>query len=286
MPEFFFVSKRNGVLGFRGLKGWQSRKPSTAASILVADSMYEWPDFPEMRISMEDYEDDNDEYTFSKRHSTRRTVPDFIFDAWPESRILDYDVVVSAMQDNGSAPATYHRVGWIGNTSTHPSRVELLAFHDGDVFDLFDLNWDTPTDYISLPDLTKRYSVLLDIEGHGYSGRLKLLFWSQRPVLMVERPHQEFFFEHLKPWVHYVPVKSDLSDLKEKAKWCLTNYDEAQGIAQNALDFARTHLTRDACYARWDALIREHIAEAGWDKHRVRYWWNRVVRKVKAVVCW
>ena len=28
MPEFFFVSKRNGVLGFRGLKGLPSRKPS------------------------------------------------------------------------------------------------------------------------------------------------------------------------------------------------------------------------------------------------------------------
>lgn len=36
--------------------------------------------------------------------------------------------------------------------------------------------------YISMPDLVRKYSILIDIEDSGYSGRLKYLLLSHRPV--------------------------------------------------------------------------------------------------------
>lgn len=72
------------------------------------------------------------------------------------------------------------------------------------------------TKYISLPELVSMYSILIDIEGNGYSGRLKYLLWSHRPVIIIDRPHKEFFFKYLKEWEYYIPVKQDLSDLIEK----------------------------------------------------------------------
>ena len=49
------------------------------------------------------------------------------------------------------------------------------------------------------------------------------------------------WFTHLiKPFVHYVPIKYDLSDLVEKIEWVHTNDGEARTIASNALDFSRT----------------------------------------------
>jgi len=35
------------------------------------------------------------------------------------------------------------------------------------------------------------------------------------------------------PWVHYVPVKQDLSDLLSNIKWLRDNDDKAYEIAQN-----------------------------------------------------
>ena len=97
--------------------------------------------------------------------------------------------------------------------------------------------------------------MLIDIEGFGYSGRLKYLLWSHRPVLLVDRPHKEFFFEFLKEWEHYIPVKRDLSDLLEKTKWCLDHCEESQAIAENAFQFSKIHLTRDACFDKWNEIV-------------------------------
>jgi len=111
------------------------------------------------------------------------------------------------------------------------------------------------TKYIYTPELVKKYSMLIDVEGCGYSGRVKHLLWSHRPLLLVDRPYKEYFFEHLKEWVHYIPVKRDLSDLVEKTKWCMENYDKALLIAENAFHFSQVHLTRDACYEQWNKII-------------------------------
>lgn len=67
----------------------------------------------------------------------------------------------------------------------------------------------------------KDYSILLDIEGGGYSARLKYLLLSNKPLLIVNRPYKEFFFKNLQEYVHYIPVKRDLSDLIDKTKWIL-----------------------------------------------------------------
>lgn len=38
--------------------------------------------------------------------------------------------------------------------------------------------------------------------------------------------------ELLVPWVHYVPLNENLSDVEEKVKWVLKNQDRAQAIAR------------------------------------------------------
>ena len=46
-----------------------------------------------------------------------------------------------------------------------------------------------------------------------------------------------------------------LTDLIEKTKWCLNNYDKALIIAENAFQFSKLYLTRDACYEKWNSII-------------------------------
>jgi len=42
----------------------------------------------------------------------------------------------------------------------------------------------------------------------------------------------------MKPYVHYVPIAHDLSDIREQIDWLRNNNDKALEISNNAMEFA------------------------------------------------
>jgi len=56
-----------------------------------------------------------------------------------------------------------------------------------------------------------------------------------------------WYFPLLKPYYDHVPVKSDLSDLEEKLRWCRQNDDKCQVIADNARKLWDKWLSQDPC---------------------------------------
>jgi hypothetical protein len=246
------------------LGGYETRNPSTFWCIQKADEKYNWNDFTEIKICTGDVENNDNDYSYSKQNSYKNLVPDFNFHSWPQVGIINYEIFVKRIDSAGLNNYEINKVGWIGNTNTNSMRKKLLEIgnNNTELLEIFDMNWIQTgntllhgTKYISTPELVKKYSILIDIEGCGYSGRLKHLLWSHRPLLLVDRPHKEYFFEFLKEWEHYIPVKRDLSDLIEKTKWCLENYNEALKIAENAYEFSKIHLTREACLDKWNNII-------------------------------
>lgn len=181
------------------------------------------------------------------------------------NRILNYNDTISEIDKHGLNPFKINKVGWVGAIS-HKYRKTLIEIgkENMEFFDFYEMEWihninfidlKPSTLFIPLPKLVETYSILIDIQGSGYSGRLKTLLWSHRPVLLVDRKYKEYFYEYLKAWEHYIPVSEDLSDLIEKTQWCLNNYDEALKIAENAYQFAKVYLTREACYEKWNTII-------------------------------
>jgi hypothetical protein len=260
----FTVSKINGKLCFKDFGGFQDRNISTIWCIINADKIYNWNDFKELTIHTGDCEINANDYSYSKQNNYNKLVPDFNFHGWPQVGINDYEDFINEIHNNGLKLYEINKVGWIGATSTNYRRIDMLKIgnNNQDLFDFFEMKWIqsgnvllNSSKYISTPELVKKYSILIDIEGAGYSGRLKHLLWSHRPLLIVDRPHKEFFFKYLKEWVHYIPVKRDLSDLIEKTKWCLYNYNKALQIAKNAYRFSTIYLTRYACYEQWNNII-------------------------------
>jgi cephalosporin hydroxylase len=277
----FTVKKCNGTLVFNDLGGFQTRNNSTMWCIEEANKIYNWADFEEMTICTWDFENSNNDYTFSKTCSYNKLVPDFNFHAWPEVGINDYTEFINEIDIAGSQDYEINKVGWIGNINTHHFREKLLEIGNNNpsLFEFFNCgNWInktntiklTPDVFISTPELVKKYSMIIDVEGNGYSGRLKHLLWSHRPLLLVDRPHKEYFFEYLKEWEHYIPVNRDLSDLIEKTKWCLDNYEKALQIAENAYQFSKIHLTRTVCYNKWNNIINKYIHRYKMDLTRIR----------------
>ena len=202
-----------------------------------------------------------------------KLIPDFLFVSWPETGIDNYDEACRQIENAGKEPYVYDKIFWIGNASTNAMRRKLVKIGaENENFEFIPMRWfshseDTSeveklkrvnaTTYVSLPDHTK-YKYLIDVPGIGYSARVKLLLFSGRPLFYVARQDEEFYMKDLKPFVHYIPVKGDLSDLEEKYQWAEEHYDEAQQIARNALDYAKTHLTKNAVLVRYSHMILDY----------------------------
>ncbi|KAJ4478638.1 glycosyl transferase family 90-domain-containing protein [Lentinula edodes] len=56
------------------------------------------------------------------------------------------------------------------------------------------------------------YKYVLDMDGNGWSGRFKRLMTSNSLVFKTTI-YPEWFVDRVAPWVHYIPVQVDLSDL-------------------------------------------------------------------------
>ena len=57
------------------------------------------------------------------------------------------------------------------------------------------------------------------------------------PIIISNVTH--WFFDYIHPYIHYVPVKYDLSDLIETITWIRNNDKHAEQIAKNALYFSK-----------------------------------------------
>lgn len=90
----------------------------------------------------------------------------------------------------------------------------------------------------------------LNIDGTVSAYRLPYLLGGNSLVFKQESSFYEHFYRDLIPFVHFVPIKHDLSDLIEKIKWARQNDDLAFKIMQNARDFTRNNLmpTNIYCY--------------------------------------
>jgi hypothetical protein len=80
-----------------------------------------------------------------------------------------------------------------------------------------------------------KYKYLIDLGGGGgttWSGTIQKLIL---PGLLFHHvtPTKDYIHYRMKPWIHYVPVASDLHDLKEKYIWAEQNPRIAKSIAEN-----------------------------------------------------
>ncbi|XP_041834841.1 protein O-glucosyltransferase 1 [Melanotaenia boesemani] len=113
-----------------------------------------------------------------------------------------------------------------------------------------------PAKEILLADHCK-YKYLFNFRGVAASFRLKHIFLCGSLVFHVGDEWQEFFYPQLKPWVHYIPVKQDLSDVRELLKFVKENDATAQEIAARGQQFILQHLRMADVSCYWERLLTE-----------------------------
>ena len=85
------------------------------------------------------------------------------------------------------------------------------------------------------------YKYLINIDGNccAWNSMFKKLK-SNSVVLHVESDQRQWYYDKLKSWVHYIPIKNDLSDLIAIIHWCTWNDEKCKEIAQNSINLMRS----------------------------------------------
>ena len=94
------------------------------------------------------------------------------------------------------------------------------------------------------PQEQANYKYIVNVDGHVNAFRLSLELSMGSVVLLADSKYRVWFRRYLIPYVNFVPVKEDLSNLFEQIKWCNDNDKKCEEITRNAKLFYDTYLSK------------------------------------------
>ena len=102
-----------------------------------------------------------------------------------------------------------------------------------------------------------KFKYILNLDGHVSAFRLGHELSLGSVVLIPKSDYYLWFSYLLQPYIHYIPVKKDLSDLIDQIKWCKSNDNKCKEIANNALTFYNKFLCKKGVYDYMQQLLSQ-----------------------------
>lgn len=131
-----------------------------------------------------------------------------------------------------------------GNSVGKPERIKFLEmWKDDSMFDIGDTDPEAPASrrkgFVSISDQFQ-YKYILAPEGADVASALQWICASNCVPVMC-RPTVESWFMHgrMVPGIHYIEVKSDFSDIRQKIEYYNSHPKEAEAIAEASKEWAR-----------------------------------------------
>ena len=91
-----------------------------------------------------------------------------------------------------------------------------------------------------------KYKYIICLEGNDVGTSLKWSLLSNSIVLMSKPIIEGWLMEGLlEPYVHYVPLQDDFSDLEEILEWCRNNDDKCKEISENSTKWMEQFLDKE-----------------------------------------
>ncbi|XP_028993305.1 protein O-glucosyltransferase 2 [Betta splendens] len=109
--------------------------------------------------------------------------------------------------------------------------------------------------HVSFFDFFK-YKYQINIDGTVAAYRLPYLLAGDSVVFKQDSAYYEHFYNELRAWEHYIPIRADLGDLLEKVQWARDHDGEAKKIALAGQQFARNHLMGDNIFCYYYQLFK------------------------------
>lgn len=109
-----------------------------------------------------------------------------------------------------------------------------------------------------------KYKYLICLEGNDVGTSLKWSLFSNSIVLMAKPVIEGWLMEGLlEPYVHYVPLKDDFSDLDEIIEWCKNNDDKCKKISSNSTKYMSQFLN-------YEEELKLHNDIIDWYKENIK----------------
>tara|TARA_B100002019_G_C21250449_1_gene590837 strand:- start:69 stop:2060 length:1992 start_codon:yes stop_codon:yes gene_type:complete len=182
------------------------------------------------------------------------TFPDWSFYGWETAGIKSFR---DAIQTFPKSPPETNKIGWIGSLLNVKARKDFVKkfsdTHFSDAYTTqgcFNLKIRKPPKFMTHSEQILKWKYLIDIRGIGYSGRTKFLMHSNRVVFLVNSPFEEYWYQFLEPWKHYVPVKDDYSDLEENYYKVENDKNLHDFILNEQTKFAKKYITYESALSR------------------------------------
>lgn len=128
--------------------------------------------------------------------------------------------------------------------------------------------------FIKKPKTMKQhlaYAYLPTLDGVccTYPGYLWRLL-SNSVVFKQEAGTRQWFYDSLKPYEHYIPIKKDLSDLIAQIEWAKKNDKKCIEISKNANNLVKQNLMIEDIYLYYYFLIQKYISCQDFDKDALK----------------
>jgi hypothetical protein len=118
------------------------------------------------------------------------------------------------------------RIQFINLSKKHPNKLIYISTPKYNKNDPAIMSWS---------EIKYNFKYLIDLPGHTYSTKIYTFLFCKRLIFLFEKRTHEFKWEDkLKPFIHYIPVKNDLSDIIDKFNWAENNEKEVEKIINNA----------------------------------------------------
>ena len=139
--------------------------------------------------------------------------------------------------------AANHSLEWLGSGGPRGILIKLLK--DDSRCDLAYTRIGgvpTPECVPSMPqNEQQKYLGIFCIDGGGFANSLGWVLGSGSVPIVYSQYKMAFQME-LEPWVHYVPIAENFSDLYRNIDWIFKNPEKCEEIIDNAIDFFKKRL--------------------------------------------
>ena len=189
--------------------------------------------------------------------------PDYVFGDWWHIGLTDFDEFTQDIATNSIAnPPVHNKVFWAGALQKIPQRqlYKHISNQYPNIFETMTMKWgnhSNPSRFVKLRD-HGQWSILIDLTGYGWSGRLKLLPFCKRPLIIANRKFWGWSDYKILKTKNFYMANKDLSNLLQIVKHINNNRENAQLKADKLFKYvSETFKFDNVCKYTADIIVKK-----------------------------